>query len=192
VLDAFYPWVEDGLSAYFDRFAASDDVVLVLLGEPGTGKTSFIRHLLWHLRWNCAVTYDEQLLRKDDLFVNFITNNEDQVMVVEDADVFLTSRERDHNDMMARFLNVSDGLYKTWRVKKLIFTGNITQASNIDQALLREGRCFDCLMFRPLRFAEAVQAAQAAEIAVPTEQRDHTLAQLFARKQRQKTARIGF
>src|SRR4051812_47355065 len=51
---------------------------LVLLGEPGTGKTSFIRHLLWHLRWNCVATYDEQPLRKDDFFMNFITNNEDQ------------------------------------------------------------------------------------------------------------------
>ena len=192
VFDAFYPWIEGGLTAYFDRFAASNDVVLVLLGEPGTGKTSFIRHLLWHLRWNCAVTYDSQLLGKDDLFVNFITNTEDQAMVVEDADVFLTSRERDHNDMMARFLNVSDGLYKTSRTKKLIFTGNVTQAGQIDPALLREGRCFDCVMFRPLRFDEAVRAARSAGLAPPAERQDHTLAQLFTIKQRQKTTRIGF
>ena len=192
VFDAFYPWIEAGMTAYFDRFATSDEVVLVLLGEPGTGKTSFIRHLLWHLRWNCAVTYDSQLLGKDDLFVNFITNLEDQVMVVEDADVFLTSRERDRNDMMARFLNVSDGLYKTNRTKKLIFTGNITQAGQIDHALLREGRCFDCLMFRPLRFDEAVNAAQSAGLSLPIEQRDHTLAQLFATRHRQKMGRIGF
>jgi hypothetical protein len=192
VFDTFYPWIEGGLTAYFDRFAASDAVVLVLLGDAGVGKTSFIRQLLWHLRWNCAFTYDSELLGKDDLFVNFITNIEDHVMVVEDADVFLTSRERDHNDMMARFLNVSDGLYKTNRTKKLIFTGNLTQLNQIDQALLREGRCFDCLMFRPLRFEEAVRAAQSAGLAPPTDRRDHTLAQLFATKQHQKTLRVGF
>ena len=192
VHDALYPWIDGGLTAYFDRFAASDDVVLVLLGEPGTGKTSFIRHLLWHLRWNCAVTYDPDLLKRDDLFVSFLTSQEDQVMIVEDADVFLTSRTRDHNDLMARFLNVSDGLYKPSTTKKLIFTGNITQLNQIDDALLREGRCFDCLMFRPLTFDEAVQAAQAVGISVPTERRDHSLAQLFASKQHKKVTKVGF
>ena len=130
VFDTFYPWIDGGLTAYFNRFADSDDVVLVLLGEPGTGKTSFIRHLLWHLRWNCAVTYDSQLLGRDDLFVNFITNTDDQVMVVEDADVFLTSRERDRNDMMARLLTSATACIKQTD-KKLIFTGNITQAGQI-------------------------------------------------------------
>jgi hypothetical protein len=182
--DAFYPWITEGLTAYIDRFAASDDAVLVLLGEPGTGKTSFIRQLIWRTRWNCAVTYDEQLLRADSLFVDYMTNDEEDLLVVEDADLFLTSRERDRNDMMARFLNVSDGLFKTSSVKKLIFTANLTQPQQIDNALLREGRCFDCMIFRALKYDEALSAAEQAGLAPPKEARDYTLAQIFADKKR--------
>jgi ATPase family associated with various cellular activities (AAA) len=151
--DDFYPWITEGLTAYIERFAASDDAVLVLLGEPGTGKTSFIRQMIWRTGWNCAVTYDEQLLRTDSLFVDFMTNDEEELLVVEDADLFLTSRERDRNDMMARFLNVSDGLFKTSKVKKLVFTANLTQPQQIDNALLREGRCFDCAVFLPFELS---------------------------------------
>lgn len=182
--DEFYPWIKEGLAAYVDRFAASDDTVLVVLGEPGTGKTSFIRQLIWRTGWNCAVTYDEQLLRADSLFVDYMTNDEEELLVIEDADLFLTSRERDGNDMMARFLNVSDGLFKTNKVKKLVFTANLSQPQQIDNALLREGRCFDCVVFRPLSYIEAVRASEKAGIAPPKEARDYTLAQLFAAKRR--------
>lgn len=192
VYDAYYPWIEGGLAAYFDRFAASEEVILVLLGEAGTGKTGFIRQLLWHLRWDCSVTYDSSLLAKDDIFVSFMTDNETQVMVVEDADVLLTSREKDRNDMMSRFLNVSDGLYRTSQIKKLIFTANLTQANQIDTALLREGRCFDCKIFRPLAYDEAVRAADAAGINRPNARRDYTLAQLFAAQPHQRIAKMGF
>ncbi len=182
--DAFYPWITEGVTAFIDRFAASDDTVLVLLGEPGTGKTSFIRQLIWRTRRNCAVTYDEHLLRADGLFVDYMTNDEEDLLVVEDADLFLTSRERDRNAMMARFLNVSDGLFKTSATKKLIFTANLTQPQQIDNALLREGRCFDCVVFRALTFREAVGAAEAAGIVPPEDARDYTLAQLFADRKR--------
>jgi hypothetical protein len=182
--DEFYPWITDGLTGYIDRFAASEDAVLVLLGEPGSGKTSFIRQLIWRTGWNCAVTYDEKLLGSDNLFVDYMTNDDEELLVVEDADLFLTSRERDRNDMMARFLNVSDGLFKTSKVKKLVFTANLTQPQQIDNALLREGRCFDCAVFRALTYPEAVRAAEKAGMAPPKDARDYTLAQLFAAKKR--------
>jgi hypothetical protein len=113
-----------------------------------------------------------------------MTNDEEELLVIEDADLFLTNRKRYRNDMMARFLNVSDGLFKTSKVKKLIFTANLTQPQQIDNALLREGRCFDCVVFRALSYHEAVHATESAGIAPPKEARDYTLAQLFAAKKR--------
>lgn len=189
--DEFYPWITEGLTGYIDRFAASDETILVILGEPGTGKTSFIRQMIWRTKWNCAVTYDEGLLKADSLFVDFMTNDKEQMLVIEDADLFLTSRERDRNDMMARFLNVSDGLYKTNKTKKLVFTTNLTQPGQIDNALLREGRCFDCVAFRALSYQEAVRAAEKIGIVSPKEARNYTLAQLFADKKRSSFPGFG-
>jgi hypothetical protein len=188
--DEFYPWISGGVIDYFDRFMASQENILILLGETGTGKTSFIRNLIWHTRWNAAFTFDEQLLGADDLFVDFLTDD-DKLLIVEDADLFLTSREHDGNRMMARFLNVSDGLLQSDRIKKIIFTANLTQPSRIDNALLREGRCFDCMVFRPLNYLEAIDAAEKAGIAPPGVDRDYTLAQLFAKQRRRVVPVFG-
>jgi hypothetical protein len=117
VHDEYYPWMTAGVSDYYDRFMQSEENILVLLGETGTGKTSFIRSLIWHSRWDAAFTYDEKLLGTDDMFVEFLTNDV-ELMVIEDADLFLTNRQHDGNRMMARFLNISDGLFKSDRTKK--------------------------------------------------------------------------
>lgn len=178
ILPEFYPWIGDAY-AYFDRFMASDASILVLLGETGTAKTSFIRSLIWHSGLNTMFTYEESLLKTDQFFVDFITNARMGMMVVEDADLFLTSREHDGNKIMSKFLNVSDGLPSIGK-KKMIFTANITDIARIDNALLRTGRCFDCLRFRKLTYAEACAAAKAAGITVPREERDHSLADLFS------------
>jgi len=184
VHDEYYPWMTAGVCDYYDRFMQSEENILVLLGETGTGKTSFIRSLIWHSRWDAAFTYDEKLLGTDDMFVEFLTNDV-ELMVIEDADLFLTNRQHDGNRMMARFLNISDGLFKSDRIKKIIFTANLTQPERIDNALLREGRCFDCMMFRPLSWAETTRAAAAAAISPPAESgRSYTLAQLFAKRRR--------
>jgi hypothetical protein len=184
VRNEYYPWISPGVSDYYNRFMQSEENILVLLGETGTGKTSFIRNLIWHSKWDAAFTYDEQLLAADDMFVDFLTNDV-ELMIIEDADLFLTNREHDGNKMMARFLNIGDGLFKSERTKKIIFTANLTQPDRIDNALLREGRCFDCMMFRPLSWDEATRAATVAEISLPSEGgRTYTLAQLFAKRRR--------
>jgi hypothetical protein len=191
VHDEYYPWLTSGVSDYYDRFMASEENILVLLGETGTGKTSFIRNLIWYSRWDAAFTYDEKLLGTDDLFVEFLTDDV-ELMVIEDADLFLTNRQHDGNRMMARFLNIGDGLFKSDRTKKIVFTANLTQPERIDNALLREGRCFDCMMFRPLSWAETTRAAAAAAISPPAQSgRGYTLAQLFAKRRRSVQA-FGF
>jgi hypothetical protein len=184
IQNEYYPWITPSVFDYFDRFMRSDESILVLLGETGTGKTSFIRNLIWYSRWDAAFTYDEKLLAADDMYVEFLTNDV-ELMVIEDADLFLTNRQHDGNRMMARFLNIGDGLFKSDRTKKMIFTANLTQPERIDNALLREGRCFDCMVFRPLTWDEATCAAAVAAISPPAESgRTYTLAQLFAKRRR--------
>ncbi len=178
IFNEFYPWIGD-VHSYFDRYLKSESSILVLLGETGTAKTSFIRSMMWYGNLNTVLTYEEELLRSDSLFVDFITSPRHDLMVVEDADLFLTSREHDGNKVMSKFLNIGDGLVSIGK-KKIIFTANITEPAKIDNALLRAGRCFDCQIFRRLSYAEACAAAKAASIPVPEKEGSYTLAELFS------------
>lgn len=174
----FYPWIGDVYS-YFDRYLNSESSILVLLGETGTAKTSFIRNMIWHASLNAMLTYEEELLSADSLFVDFMVDDDIDLLVIEDADMFLTSREHDGNRIMSKFLNVSDGLAAI-NNKKMIFTANITEPARIDNALLRAGRCFDCQMFRRLSYAETCAAAGVAGIKPPPKVQSYTLAEMFA------------
>jgi hypothetical protein len=178
VHDEFYPWIKGGLRAYFDGFIKSNASLLFLSGPPGTGKTSLIRWLLHEYSLNAAVTYEEKLLSSDSTFVDFLTGSSENVFVIEDADTILGSRSREGNKMIARFLNVSDGLIK-FPSKKVIFTTNLDDFKKVDEALLRPGRCFGMIRCRALTYDEAVAAAKVAGLTPPAKQRDITIAELF-------------
>ncbi len=178
VHDEFYPWIKGGVRAYFDSFMASPTSLLFLSGPPGTGKTSLIRWLLHEYSLNAAVTYEEKLLSSDSIFVDFLTGDSQNVFVIEDADTILGSRSREGNKMIARFLNVSDGLIK-FPSKKVIFTTNLDDFKKVDEALLRPGRCFGMIKCRALDHDEAVKAAKVAGLKMPARKSEYTIAELF-------------
>jgi ATPase family protein associated with various cellular activities (AAA) len=178
VYDAFYPWLTEGVENYLDRFLADRASVLFMMGPPGTGKTSLMRHMIYTRQLAATITYDEKLLSTDEIFVNFLCDSESGVLVVEDADLMVGSRESEGNKLISRFLNVSDGLIKT-SGKKIVFTTNLGDFRHVDEALIRSGRCFDAIRFRPLSWLEARDAAIAAGIDPPRDGGDYTLADLF-------------
>lgn len=145
--DAFYPALRagGGLIPYYNRYLDSDSNILVLIGPPGTGKTSFIRGLLSHARSDAIISYDTAILSDDEIFADFMSETE-RFMVLEDADTFLASRGKGGNTIMHKFLNVGDGLLST-KGKKIVFSTNLPSVRDIDEALLRPGRCFDILRF---------------------------------------------
>jgi hypothetical protein len=145
----FYPFLTDEtLAQYYDRYVASRSNILVLMGPPGTGKTSFIKGLINHTRKGAILSYDNSILERDSIFTNFMSGN-DMFMVLEDADTFLGSRNKTRNTVMHRFLNVGDGLISTSH-KKIIFSTNLPSLRDIDPALIRPGRCFDVVKFDKL------------------------------------------
>lgn len=160
IYDACYPWFPHGIENFISSYLANSASVLLMYGPPGTGKTSFLKHLLCSRKLHGVVTYDEAVLNDDRFFIDFLTDEESDIMIVEDADLLLTSRESDQNKIMSKFLNVSDGLVRMPN-KKMVFTTNITSLSKVDQALLRRGRCFATVEFRRLSPREAAGAAEA-------------------------------
>jgi hypothetical protein len=173
VQDAFYPFISEGLDSYFARYVEDNANVLILLGEPGTGKTTFVREMIHRQNMSTMVTHDAELMNKDELFISFIGGDED-LLVLEDSDVMIASR-MDGNHIMAKLLNAADGLIRTR--KKMVLTANLAHVEEIDTALIRPGRCFGVVKFRELTRSEATAAAAAAGLPDPGE--PVTLANLF-------------
>lgn len=172
-----YPFLKgELLNDYYDRYMESSANILLLIGPPGTGKTTFIRGLLAHRNCSAMVTYDAGILEKDGFFARFIEDDA-EVMVLEDSDAFLKSRS-DGNTMMHRFLNVGDGLVTT-KGKKMIFSTNLPSIRDIDSALVRPGRCFDILTFDSLSQEDADKLAAKLGVAVEHGKKDYSLAEIF-------------
>jgi hypothetical protein len=173
----FYPWIED-VDQYIKDFDESSANILLLLGDPGTGKTSFLRYIMQRFSKNAMTTYDESIMAGDEIYITFISSRNFNYLMLEDSDLILGSRGHDSNATMSKILNAADGLVPLSK-KKFIFTANIKDSSKIDEAFLRPGRCFDVLNFRPLTEIEAQAAAKSIGKTLDTKAKEYTIAEIF-------------
>ncbi len=189
--DIYYPYIKKPIFEYMDEYKNSTATVLVLIGEPGTGKTSFIRNYIERHNEDVIITYDENVMSQDSFLIDFMTDDEKSLMIVEDADVLIRSRQRDDNKIMSKLLNISDGLIKIPN-KKIIFSTNLQDPDEIDHALVRSGRCFDLIKFRQLTKVEAQKVADDAGIELPDLKDDYTLADIFNGRNIVEKKKFGF
>jgi hypothetical protein len=163
LLDHAYPEIKGGVASFIARYLDAPESVLVLQGPPGTGKTRLIRAILGELTRRkgepaqIVYTADARLLQVDDLFVRFVTGADD-AFVVEDADHLLKPRA-DGNVDLHRFLTIADGVVRS-QGRKIIFSTNLPNVGDLDDALIRPGRCFARIHVRTLTPAEAQALAE--------------------------------
>ena len=164
--DSAYPAIHGGVHAFLARYLDAPETVLVLQGPPGTGKTRLIRGILGEMsrrkgeQAQALYTGDMKALTSDEVFVKFITGWHD-AFVVEDADHVLKPRA-DGNEHLHRFLTIADGVVRS-QGRKIIFSTNLPNVGDLDDALIRPGRCFARIHVRTLTSTEA--QALADEIA---------------------------
>jgi hypothetical protein len=158
--DEAYPDLGEPVGDFITRYLDAKDTVLILLGQPGSGKTRFVRAILGELSRrkgeSAEVMYtgDKRAFESDEIFVSFITGSHD-AFVVEDADHLLTARSSGNQDLH-RFLAIADGVVSA-QGRKILFTTNLPNVHDIDEALLRPGRCFASVNTRPLTREEGAK-----------------------------------
>lgn len=158
--DAAYPELVAGVNDFITHYLDAAETVLVVQGPPGTGKTRLIRAILGELsrrlgrQSHALYTGDMKALESDEIFVNFITGWHD-AFVIEDADHLLKPRAAG-NENLHRFLAIADGVVRA-QGRKIIFSTNLPNIGDLDDALIRPGRCFARILARTLSSSEAQQ-----------------------------------
>jgi ATPase family associated with various cellular activities (AAA) len=189
LIDAAYPTLIGGVTEFVARYLGARETVLVLQGPPGTGKTRLVRAILAalsHRKGDAAkvlYTADRRALESDEIVIDFLTGEHD-AFVVEDADHLLGTRANGNVDLH-RFLTVADGVVRA-QGRKIIFTTNLHNIGDIDEALVRPGRCFGVIRTRALALDEAKDLLVALTRLTPA-QREQVLALAFESNARGRT-----
>lgn len=180
-VEEMFPFLgEKNLSEYYKEYFESNSNVLLLLGKPGMGKTTFIKGMICEKKKGAYLTYNMDELREDNVYASFFSSTTSDFFIFEDADEFLKPRKAG-NEIMIKFLNLGDGLISN-KNKKFIFTANIENVDEIDSALLRSGRCFDILMFDRLTKTQAEKLASKFDLTLKEDKDFYTVSDIFNRK----------
>jgi len=119
-------------------------------GLPGTGKSTYIKYLIHQQKKDVIFLSPKMAGNLDDLaLTEFLLDNQNCVLVIEDAEELMLSRDNHHNSKLSFLLNLTDGLLGESLGIQIIATFN-TDLKNIDKALLRKGRLTSIYDFKPL------------------------------------------
>lgn len=136
--------------------------IVLLHGEPGTGKTTYIKHLISKFKDREFIFVQNDFV-KDLLkpaFVSFLLNNKNSILIIEDAEKVVAARDSFNEDsVVSTILQLTDGLFSDFLNIKIICTFN-TDIERIDKALLRKGRMIAKYHFKPLNAEKTAALAQ--------------------------------
>lgn len=172
-----------------------DKGIVLLHGLPGTGKTTYLRHLVGEMKKKVLFVSPSvagNLMNPD--FIDLLMDNPNSVLVIEDAENIMMDRKFNSDSSVSNLLNLSDGLLSDCLNVQIICTFN-SDLNLIDSALMRKGRLIARYEFGKL----AVDKAQRLSIKMgfDTEiRRSMTLAEVTNQHEtletRKKVEVIGF
>ncbi|HMJ06275.1 MAG TPA: AAA family ATPase [Chthoniobacterales bacterium] len=176
----------------------------ILQGLPGTGKTSYLRHLMCELRRSHRCYFfpitSYPLLTSPACVDFWLGEHErykdfEKIVVIEDAESLLLTRGPDNQEVLSNLLNLADGFLGDCLKLQVICTVN-TPTAKLDPAVIRPGRLIASREFRRLSPLEAERIAERRGIKLEP-QESYSLAEIYNRNnsRKRKSAghrRIGF
>src|SRR6218665_163508 len=156
-LDLFYnddfPEIDRLIRGRLEK--TNDKGIILLHGLPGTGKTTYLRHLIGSLKKKVMFVSPSvagNLMRPD--FIDLLIDNPNSILVIEDAENIIMDRRYNSSSSVSNLLNVSDGLLSDCLNVQIICTFN-NPVNLIDPALLRKGRLIARYEFDKLSIGKA-------------------------------------
>lgn len=111
----------------------------LLYGDPGTGKTTYLRYLMNTLKRKMIIIPNNLIGQLDGpALVSLLMNHKKSILIIEDSESVLQSRE-EGNNVAPTIINMTDGIVGDILEVAIIATFNVKK-STIDAALLRKGR----------------------------------------------------
>jgi SpoVK/Ycf46/Vps4 family AAA+-type ATPase len=162
----------------------NDKGIVLLHGLPGTGKTTYLRHLIGTLKKKVlfvSPTVAGNMMNPE--FIDLLIDNPNAVVIIEDAENIMMDRKYNSDSSVSNLLNLSDGLLSDCLSVQIICTFN-NSINLIDAALMRKGRPIAKYEFGKLGTEKAQALSRHlgfdAEINQPM-----TLAEIAAQNDRQ-------
>jgi SpoVK/Ycf46/Vps4 family AAA+-type ATPase len=176
----------------YDKIAelikTEDEQLILLHGEPGTGKTSIIKKLIRDNPKIEFIYFDFNLLTSfsDSKIFDFLIEHKQQVFIIEDCEKLFIDRNNG-NSFLNSMLNLTDGIIGEAFGVKFICTFNCP-VNKIDKAVLREGRLSLIYEFKKLSLEKTKEL-------LPTATEPMTLAEIYNTDDngnKNKDKKIGF
>ena len=114
--------------------------LVLFYGEPGTGKSSLIRKLITDVNRKFIIM-DPSIVStiSDEQFIQFLSDHKGSIIVLEDCEKLLKSRDDGGHATIGTILNLTDGIVGDAFGVKFLCTFN-SKLKDVDKALLRKGR----------------------------------------------------
>ena len=185
--EEFPVWCKD----YQERLSTRKSGLSILDGPPGTGKSSFLRHLMGKLKSSHRFYFIPPGVIdvvSNSSFVSFWSRQQSSnkgrqfVLILEDAEAALMKRAGDNHSLVSSLLNVTDGLLGDFLKLQVICTINC-KYQDIDPALRRPGRLIAHRHFARLSYSKACILADKIGRPLPSKEdffkEDFSLAEIY-------------
>ena len=131
--------------------------IILLHGDPGTGKTSYIKHLTSLIKEKDILFIPPSMaeMLSEPSIIPFLMDHKNSILIIEDAERVISDREGNGSTAgVSNILNLTDGILGDCLSIQIVATFNMKR-EKIDQALLRKGRLIAEHKFEKLSVEES-------------------------------------